>query len=107
MKLLSLNLSNSVAAVTLENEALLSVVFGAVMARVITIYCEQFTLAFPNLGFDGDFFQATKRAFLQLPTEISGQQLSSEISRSASVHVLLEQELNNLPRIMRHFRAGW
>ena len=41
------SLLNLVAAVTLENEALLSVFFivlAAIMARTFTIYCEQFTV---------------------------------------------------------------
>ena len=56
MFLLSPN--DSVAAVTLQNEALLYaffIVFAAVMARVVS----------RNLRFDGDFLQATKCAFLQ------------------------------------------
>ena len=40
------------------------------MLRIPTIYCEQFTVVFPNLHFDGDFLQRTKRACLQSPTEI-------------------------------------
>ena len=41
---------------------------AAVMLRIFTIYCEQFTVVFPNLHFDGDFLQGTKRACLRPPT---------------------------------------
>ena len=50
MKLLSLNPNDSVAAVTLDKEALQSaffIVFPTVSARVFTIYCDQFAVAHP------------------------------------------------------------
>ena len=52
----------------LESKALLFaffIVFATVMAHIFTIYCKQFTVVFPNVHFDVDFFQATKYACLQ------------------------------------------
>ena len=44
----------------------------------------------------GELLQATKHVYLQPPNEIIGSLLSSETS------TLLEQELNNLPKLVRH-----
>ena len=98
MKPLLLNPNDSVVAVTIVNETLLSalfIVFTAIMARILTIYYEQFTVV---LMLQGELLQATKRVYLQPPNEIIGSLLSSEIPAST----LLEQELNNLPKLIRH-----
>ena len=60
--------------------------------------------SFPNLRFDGDFLQATKCTFLQPQQKSCEQQLSSKAP--SSVAVPLEQQLNNPPKLIRHFCAG-
>ena len=93
-----LNPNDSVVAVTIVNETLLSalfIVFGAITAHILTIYYEQFTVV---LTLQGELLQATKHVYLQPPNEIIGSLLSSEIPAST----LLEQELNNLPKLIRH-----
>lgn len=98
LKPLLLNPNDSVVAVTIANETLLSVlfiVFAAITAHILTIYYEQFTVV---LTLQGELLQATKRVYLQPPNEIIGSLLSSEIPAST----LLKQELNNLPKLIRH-----
>ena len=96
MKPLLLNPNDSVVAVTIANKTLLSpifIVFAAIMAHILTIYYEQFTVVFM---LQGEHLQATKHVYLQPPNEIIGSLLSSEIPAST----LLEQELNNLPKLI-------
>ena len=68
-----LNPNDSVAAVTLVNEALLSrhfLFFVAVMARYSWSIGEGFAVVFPNLRFDGDLPSSPNRMFRrQLPSE--------------------------------------
>ena len=104
MKPLLLNPNDSVVAVTIASETLLSpifIVFSAITAHILTIYYEQFTVVFT---LQGELLQATKRVYLQPPNEIIGSLLSSEIPAST----LLGQELNNLPSSYDiQFCMGW
>ena len=95
MKPLLLNPNDSVVGVTIANETALFIIFAAIMAHILMIYYEQFTVV---LTHQGELLQATKRVYLQLPNEIIGSLLSSEIPAST----LLEQELNNLLKLIRH-----
>ena len=61
MKLLSLSPNDSVAAVMLENEALLYAFFIVLAAVMAHVFARSIMSAVSlNLRFDGDFLQATK-----------------------------------------------
>ena len=78
-----LNPNDSVAAVTLVNEALLSrhfLFFVAVTACYSWSIGEGFTVVFPNLRFDGDLSSAPNRIFRrQLPSESPPWNLGARI----------------------------